>query len=831
MGERILFVSDKNIPTTIRVDRNMTTALRLIGKIDALLPTFDETWKNSGEPMRTWIRRVHVVFLLTKSYLSRLAADYQDLLARQSREREKGALPAFSNELLRKIDEFDAETERLADMFDTIALPLNRVFGKGDLDRQFGKEELDYLRNALRKACPKSYYYAALRDIADVYPSAAIKKLTAPALCGFGYLSELPEPALVYLIMLSRGYRLAPVTVMMNMLSEGVSDEEVDAIEETRFCSLVTTYISPLQSRVFLKLAARYLERIPDDELDEDDALDVRFRENGESDLTDMVLSVLTRSFEDAGISLDDYETPSGLEKFRLEMQSQLLSGFRIKNAERLALPESFCFYANDVDYLWAVRVCVRFFDDYGFDQRPKEPGVFRSATDCFDNDRKLLLNLLDGVPESTLYEEIFDEDEDEAGLDVSRCLQKLFTGRFFNTYTWAMEESDRQSTEEQNRCLAWMIELYLGGGYGSGFLFTNLRSFYEKYSGDEHVEENPYLRFALSVAYTNLHRCDFNTFSSDGRLGGETVSTRARIDALCTVLSMMFGKEIKNNLSFIRLSLDWDKLEDIPKSAILPGGLLSFVSLLAVVAHDLETGQRLTGVYDAAYRSYVLSEVVAEDDWGVDDDWDVNGDAPFIPEQKQEDDSEAVCQAEDYAKQVSVLSDKLAAREKESKQRERGLLEEVSSLKKLILSRDREIDRLKEDNVSLRGEVDAVLSSMNAELPSTQSASSSEEILACLRRLRLGFVGGHMEVLRKLMADGVVPKVQLEESRTTTYNVALDCLIVFTDWASHKIFWAGEKLARTVGCERIFVSGSTNYDLVLQKIWNALPEALKDKA
>ena len=156
---------------------------------------------------------------------------------------------------------------------------------------------------------------------------------------------------------------------------------------------------------------------------------------------------------------------------------------------------------------------------------------------------------------------------------------------------------------------------------------------------------------------------------------------------------------------------------------------------------------------------------------------------------------------------------------------------EEISTLKKLLRGKDRTIAELQESNTELRADLEGILSAGAEEKPSFGGTLSSEDILARLRNLTFIFVGGHTEVIRRLAEDGIRPQYHLLAAKAIPGTVTADCLVHFTDWMSHILFYTGEKFVKQVGMPRIFVSGSTNYDLVLQKMWTALPEALKQKA
>ena len=232
---------------------------------------------------------------------------------------------------------------------------------------------------------------------------------------------------------------------------------------------------------------------------------------------------------------------------------------------------------------------------------------------------------------------------------------------------------------------------------------------------------------------------------------------------------------------------------------------------MLAVFAHDSEQ----------AFRNRFLLKMDEVADIATPD-----GSHALLREELQELKKEKT-ETEDFlarikkkAEETEAVTDEKNRIERDFHKKELSYREEISTLKKLLRGKDRTIAELQESNTELRADLEGILSAGAEEKPSFGVTLSSEDILARLRNLTFIFVGGHTEVIRRLLTAKAIPG-----------TVTADCLVHFTDWMSHILFYTGEKFVKQVGMPRIFVSGSTNYDLVLQKMWTALPEALKQKA
>ena len=112
--------------------------------------------------------------------------------------------------------------------------------------------------------------------------------------------------------------------------------------------------------------------------------------------------------------------------------------------------------------------------------------------------------------------------------------------------------------------------------------------------------------------------------------------------------------------------------------------------------------------------------------------------------------------------------------------------------------------------------------------------ASSSEELARLLSNLSLAFCGGHIQRLQELRDLGIVPKLTIATTRLSSRNASnanIDAIVVFTDWVSHKSFYHAEQIRKATGAARVYCSGSTNINRILQTIWLGLPDSLKKKA
>ena len=173
--------------------------------------------------------------------------------------------------------------------------------------------------------------------------------------------------------MLSRAYRHKIVREFSEEYWDDVPKERSDAIAESRFIKEICAGLLPDHAMFFRKLCAAYLERIPDTE----EMVDVRFQTDGKERLFRFVYDELSFDVDDYfdGENLD-YESPSALLKIR-EGFRFMLTGTTVEevkmygeNRDRVfgAPPAGYLLYANEFESLWALRVCVRFFDEFGYE-------------------------------------------------------------------------------------------------------------------------------------------------------------------------------------------------------------------------------------------------------------------------------------------------------------------------------------------------------------------------------------------------------------------------------------------------------------------------------
>lgn len=167
---------------------------------------------------------------------------------------------------------------------------------------------------------------------------------------------------------------------------------------------------------------------------------------------------------------------------------------------------------------------------------------------------------------------------------------------------------------------------------------------------------------------------------------------------------------------------------------------------------------------------------------------------------------------------------------------------EVVTSLQTRVDAYERDFTKLTKENASLSNEVsrlkerlsevtsafDALLESLRE--PSEEAAALSKEALSArLSNLSFAFVGGHIQRLQELRDLGIVPKITVSATHQPKLST-VDAVVVFSNWTSHKDYHAGENVRAACGAERVFVTGTTSTERILQQIWEGLSPALKKK-
>lgn len=708
-----------------------------------------------------------------------------------------------------------------------LAVPLTRFFKHilGRLNSGESARDIydDCLRLMKERQIPKRYYREAEQQIAKEFPFSAQPLQPAPIdVSKFGL-----DPAFPLLFMLSRAYRHKIVREFSEEYWDDVPKEQSDAIAESRFIKEICAGLLPDHAMFFRKLCAAYLERVPDAE----GMMDIRFQPDGKERLFRFVYDELSFDVDDYfdGESLD-YESPSALLKIR-EGFRFMLTGTTVGDVEMYgedrdrvfgAPPTGYLLYATEFEALWALRVCVRFFDEFGYKVSPASDVACFSALGVYYVEASYLADILrNNIGVRTLLSSIEDM---ASAKDEREHFEDFLEGFAWEDLADALQGWDDVDDDMETELL-WMLQGYLCHGFGSGFLLSNLRGFRINHADSERVVNCSELSRALSLARVGtLFGDPYNFIGFTNRLS-DASAVRVRSNALACTLASVFGVEVENG---VPLSVCFSEMNPSQnRDAIWDRriGLLEFVCTLAVFAHDFEIQERL--LVCTSNPTVLSGPTYMFEAEGVE--------TTKRQLERLKSDYEEIREVLRKRHGDSVESNGLseqerAAMQKEFRKRENGYKEELSSMKKLLLERDQEIERLKQTNAGLRGEMDSLFSSFE-EIPSGSDEVSTEQILSVLRQLSFGFVGGHTEVLRHLREDGIVPRFHVGTSRSVSPTAVADCVIIFTDWTSHKDFWYGEKIARQIGCPHIFVSGATNYELVLQKIWNALPSSLKKKA
>lgn len=678
----------------------------------------------------------------------------------------------------------------------------------------------------IQRLLPKSATARARREMKELYPASMQKTHPAPA-------CQMPEgyaPEITLLFLFSRTYRIRFVLDTIEPMFDLVPAEKVSEISESRFCRAVVRKLIPQHARFFLMLCALFLEKT---DADGDALLDVRLQPDGHKRLFELLYDTFT--LDPAEGEAVDYESIEDLERLRRELQCDYFRGVlpegldsdehtaELNNEVLLLKPYQWLSYSNDMDALWATRLCVRFFDDFGFDRVPGNE-TYLAAVEYYLLDRTFLCDVLNGNDWAALGHEITGcyraKDEDEYDFALHNLFD-IVGSDSFNAYVDMLGRESGVS-DETAEVLLWALMFYLRYGMGSAFLVSAIEKLCKACGDEAPFRESQWVSVVLSLARAEMLQREPYRVICEGRLGNEVFNVQTRTNALCMALSYAFGFTYDSSKGFLagfKLSM---KEEEFPESAHLPCGILDFVCMLAMFAHDSEQ----------AFRNRFLLKMDEVADIATPD-----GSHALLREELQELKKEKT-ETEDFlarikkkAEETEAVTDEKNRIERDFHKKELSYREEISTLKKLLQGKDRTIAELQESNTELRADLEGILSAGAEEKPSFGGTLSSEDILARLRNLTFIFVGGHNEVIRRLAEDGIRPQYHLLAAKAIPGTVTADCLVHFTDWMSHILFYTGEKFVKQVGMPRIFVSGSTNYDLVLQKMWTALPEALKKKA
>jgi len=681
---------------------------------------------------------------------------------------------------------------------------------------------------AIQRLLPKSATAKARMEMKDLFPASMQKTQPAPV-CS---MPEGYDPEITLLFLFSRTYRIRFVLDIIEPMFDLVPAETVSEISESRFCRTVVKKLVPQHARFFLMLCSLFLEKT---DVDEGVLLDVRLQPDGHKRLFELVYDSFT--LDSAEGEEVDYENIEDLERLRRELQCDYFQSILPEGLDEirsedtpegtspvlLSKPQQWLSYSNDMDALWATRLCVRFFDDFGFDRVP-ENGTYLAAVEYYLLDCFFLCDVLNGNDQRALGYEITGKSRAKGEDEYDFALHNLFRIVRSDSFSAYVDMLARESglSDESVDVLLWALMYYLRYGMGSAFLVGTIEKLCKASSDEEPFQKSQWVSAVLSLARAEMLQREPYRVTCEGRLGNEVFNIQTRTNALCMALSYAFGFTYDATKGFLAGFTLSAKETDFPNCAHLPCGLLDFVCMVAVFAHDNEQ----------AFRNRFLLKMDEIADIATPD-----GSHALLREELQEL-KKAKTEAEDFlakmkkkVEETEAVTDEKNRIERDFHKKELSYREEISTLKKLLQGKDRTIAYLQKSNTELRGDLEGILSAGSEETPSFGGSLSSEDILARLRNLAFVFVGGHTEVIRHLAEDGIRPQYHLLSAKAIPGTVTADCLVHFTDWMSHILFYAGEKFVKQVDIPRIFVSGSTNYDLVLQKMWTALPDTVKQKA